>query len=539
MQQDSWNGKCLREMFRTGTQLLSNNSAAVNALNVFPVPDGDTGTNMLLTMQSAMADASLCPDNDASAVATAMAHGSLMGARGNSGVILSQILRGIAQGLEEKESFTASDMANALLTASVLADTAITHPVEGTILTVMRDASSAGKAVSLAENFDLHLLIETVVNEARESVNRTPSLLPVLRESGVVDAGGQGLCIIFEGLLSYLQGKELIEKEPTVKAQQRVSLPRIPDEQSDWGYCTEFLIQGNDLDLETIRLKLDEIGKHALVVGDERTARIHVHTFDPGAVLAYGTSMGTLHKIKIDNMEDQHREFLADQAEEMAQSPGNISTIAVVSGEGLEEVFKSIGASSIIRGGETMNPSVQELLHAVQTVPTNEVIILPNNSDVIATARQVCDITTKKAAVVPTKTIVQGITALVAFNYESDFDININNMTEGISGVRTGQIATAIRSMQHKDLKITEGQFIGFVNEELSVSEYTIEDTMQKLIDMMDLDSGEILTVYYGRDIDRADAEKLFDPVRSQYPELEIEIIFGGQPHYHYLISLE
>ncbi|MFO8101250.1 MAG: DAK2 domain-containing protein [Dehalococcoidia bacterium] len=540
MQQDSWNGKNLREMFRVGTRLLSANSSAINTLNVFPVPDGDTGTNMFLTMQSAMVEANLCPDNDASGVARAMAKGALMGARGNSGVILSQILRGLAQTLEGKESFSSSDIADALLQASLMADKAVSQPTEGTILTVMREAASAAKAASSQNHEGLPGIIETAVNEARASVERTPDLLPVLRESGVVDAGGQGLYIILEGVLAYLQGKEIAEEGPLPAGLQVNNI--VPKEEGDnieYGYCTEFLLQGNGLDLEAMKARIRELGEHVLVVGDERTARIHVHTFDPGAVLSYATGLGTLHRIKIDNMEEQHQEFLTSQSEETQKPQGSISTITVASGEGLVEVFRSLGATHVVPGGETMNPSVEELLKAVEAVPTNEVIILPNNPDIFPSAQKVCEMAEKKVAIVPSRTIMQGITALVAFNFEDSFEDNIEAMTGEMANVRTGRIATAMRSMQYNDLPVTEGEVIGFVDDELTVAASTPQEVLPRLLDGMDITNCEILTVYYGNGIDWAEAEELFAPVRSRYPNLEVEVVFGGQPHYHYLISAE
>jgi len=537
MEHDSWTGKNLREMFRTGTQLLSANAAAVNALNVFPVPDGDTGTNMLLTMQSAIAEANVCTDTDASAVAKAMAKGALMGARGNSGVILSQILRGLAEGLEGRKAFTSKDIASALLRASVMADKAVSHPVEGTILTVMREASSAGKQAAAGKSAKLENVIEAAVEEARESVIRTPSLLPVLKESGVVDAGGQGLCHILEGILCYLQGKD-VTAEAAAELQRKATIAQMPPEE-EYGYCTEFLLQGDDLDMEAIRARLVRMGEHVLVVGDPKTARVHIHTFDPGAVLSYAISVGTLHKIKIDNMEEQHQEFLATHAEKPPQPVGTISTIAVVTGQGLIEVFKSLGATHIVPGGETMNPSVKELLEAVESVPTDEAIIIPNNPDILPTARQVCEIAKKKVVVVPSRTIMQGVSALVAFNYDFDLETNMSAMTEAMSSVRTGQIATAMRTMQYNDLKVREGQIIGFVDDELAVAEDSIETALLKVLERMDIGHGEILTAYYGTGVDWEESENLFDPIRAQYPNLELEVIFGGQPHYHYLISVE
>ncbi|MDD5093704.1 MAG: DAK2 domain-containing protein [Dehalococcoidia bacterium] len=538
-QKDSWSGKHLREMFRTGTNLLNNNAPAVNALNVFPVPDGDTGTNMLLTMQSAMAEANLCTDNDASAVAQAMAKGALMGARGNSGVILSQVFRGIAQGLEEKKSFTGMDMAKALVKASRAAYDAMSKPAEGTMLTVIREASEVAQATSYAGYYDLRLIMEAAVKEAKESVIRSPDLLPVLKESGVVDAGGQGLALILEGLLFYLQGKEIEAEDSILERQPSAILAQPREGKPTYGYCTEFLIHGEAIDLNQIRETLSGIGDSLLVVGDETTARVHVHTFDPGAAISYGITVGTLKQIKINNMEDQHREFVAAQSGKTRQYLGKVSAVPVVSGDGLVQVFGSLGATQVIAGGETMNPSVQEMVRAVESVPTDEVIILPNNPDILAAARQVGSLTKKKIVVIPSRTIPQGIAALMAFNPETDLEGNTKSMTESLSTVRTGYIATAVRSMRYRDMTVKKDQVIGFVDEELTVAEYALEDILQKLLQKMRVQDGEIMTVYYGESVGWADTEKLFDPIRSQYPNLEVEVVFGGQPHYAYIISVE
>ena len=539
IQKDCWSGKDLREMFRTGTRSLKQNVGAINALNVFPVPDGDTGTNMLLTMQAAMVEANQCPDNDASAIAQAMARGALMGARGNSGVILSQIMRGLAKGLDGKESFNGPDIANALVEASHLAYQAVTQPAEGTILTVVREASSAAQSLSSYGPCNLQSVLEATVNEAKESVTRTPSLLPVLKECGVVDAGGQGLCVILEGSLLYLRGEQLVEDEHTPELHPGAVMSRVEMDVPKYGYCTEFLLGGNALDLDAIRATLSEMGDSLLVVGDRTTARIHVHTFDPGAVLSYGTSIGTLRQIKIDNMEDQHREFIAGQVGQGPLYVGTISTIAVASGEGLMQVFASLGATHVINGGQTMNPSVKDLLQATESVPANEVIILPNNPDIIPAAHQVDSLTTKNVAVVPCRTIPQGIAALMAFNQESDLETNVELMTDSISSVRTGEIVAAARSMRYNELQVKKGQVIGLLDEELVVAEYTMEGALRKLLERMDVHTSEIMTVYYGGSADWADAERLLDSVRPLYPDLEIEVVFGGQPYYDYLISVE
>ncbi|MFP3975103.1 MAG: DAK2 domain-containing protein [Chloroflexota bacterium] len=541
MQENVCTGKQLREMFRTGTRVLDKHAASVNALNVFPVPDGDTGTNMLLTMQAAITEANTCPDNDASAVAKAMAQGALIGARGNGGVILSQMLRGLAQALEGKDSFAVSDLVNAFTHASLSAYKALSHPEEGTILTVMREASEAAKSLlSNDGTCDLLSLMEAVVKEAKGSVSRTPDLLPVLWESGVVDAGGQGLCFILEGILLYLRGDELGDHEFTAEIQ-----PVSMDDQSlsgeaEYGYCTNFMVYGYGLDVNEIRQRLSEMGESVVVVGDEKTVRVHVHTFDPGAILSYGTSLGTLRQIKIDNMEDQHRDFVAAHGGRSSSADlGNVSTVVVASGEGFLDVFDSIGATQVVSGGETMNPSVQDLLHAVESMPTDQVIILPNNPDILPAALQVNDLTKKSVAVVSSRTMPQGVTALLTFNYEADLETNVQAMTSSLSSVRTGKIATAVRSMRYKSLGVRKGQVVGFVNEELVVAAYTMEEAFKELLNKMNARDGEIMTVYYGSNVDQADVERLLDPVRDQYPNLEIEVVFGGQPHYDYLISVE
>lgn len=536
---DTWNGKNLREMFRTGTKLLDRNALAINALNVFPVPDGDTGTNMLLTMQSAMAEANLCPDGDAAAVAQAMARGALMGARGNSGVILSQVLRGFAEGLGGRKSFCGPDIAEALAKASQAAYRAMSQPTEGTMLTVIREAAEVARA-TCAECSDLESIIEAAVKEAKESVSRTPDLLPVLKESGVVDAGGHGLAVIMEGLLLYLKGVEAPPDESKPESRQPAAvMPRTGVAATVYGYCTEFLIHGDALDLDDVRASLSPMGDSLLVVGDSKMVRVHVHTFDPGAVISCGTSMGTLRQIKIDNMEDQHQEFISSQAPKAPEYVARVSTVAVASGDGLARIFGSLGATCVIPGGETMNPSVQELLRAVESVPSDRVIILPNNPNIAAAAHQVETLTKKKVNVVATRTIPQGITALMAFNPEAELEPNLQAMNSSIAAVRTGEIAIAARSMQYKNLRVKKGQVIGLVDEELVECGYSVEEVLPRLLAKMEAAQGEILTVYYGGDVDWADAEKLFDSVRPLYPELEIEVVSGCQPHYDYIISVE
>ena len=532
-------GRDLNGMFSTATRWLERSAQSINALNVFPVPDGDTGINMLLTMRAATEEASRNSSNaGASSVAQAMARGSLMGARGNSGVILSQIFRGLAHGLDNKRTFSAHDFANALAESADFAYKGVTKPVEGTILTVIREAAAAAQAKSSSNNTDMLSVMETVVEEAKASVARTPSLLPVLRQAGVVDAGGQGLYVVFEGALRYLRG-EPAEAEPAETAP--VAAPIIaaqkPDEkEAQYGYCTEFLLQGKALDTEAIREKLSTVGESVLVVGDASMIRVHLHTFDPGVALSYAAALGNLQQVKVENMDDQHQDFLAAK---MQQPIGNVSTIAVASGEGLIQVFYSVGATLVVPGGETMNPSVQELLQAVESAHSDKVVILPNNANIVMAARQVPGLTKKNVEIVPTETIPQGIAALLVFNYEADLETNVAAMKAALSTVHSGEVTTAVRSMSLDGMTVKEGQAVAFLDGELVFADDSVPEVVHKLLDKADVGQAGLVTIYYGSNTEQAEAERVGESVREKYPPLEVEVVAGGQPHYNYIISVE
>ncbi len=530
-------GRDLNGMFSAATRWLERSAQSINALNVFPVPDGDTGINMLLTMRAATEEASRNSTGGAAAVAQAMARGSLMGARGNSGVILSQIFRGLAHGLDNKRTFSAHDFANALAESADFAYKGVTKPVEGTILTVIREAAAAAQAKSSSNNTDMLSVMETVVEEAKASVARTPSLLPVLRQAGVVDAGGQGLYVVFEGALRYLRG-EPAEAEPAETAP--VAAPIIaaqkPDEKAQYGYCTEFLLHGKTLDPEAIRDKLTTLGESVLVVGDASMIRVHLHTFDPGVALSYAAALGNLQQVKVENMDDQHQDFLAAKQQ---QPIGNVSTIAVASGEGLIQVFYSVGATIVVSGGETMNPSVQELLQAVESAHSDRVVILPNNANIAMAACQVPGLTKKKVEVVPTETIPQGIAALLVFNYEADLETNVAAMKAALSTVHSGEVTTAVRSMSLDGMTVKEGQAIAFLDGALVFADDSVPQVVHKLLDKADVGQAGLVTVYYGADTEQAEAERIGESVREKYPALEVEVVAGGQPHYNYIISVE
>jgi len=536
-------GQELREMFAAGTAWLEKSASEIDALNVFPVPDGDTGTNMLLTMRASIEEAYQAPNGSASAVAQAMAKGALMGARGNSGVILSQIWRGLAKALDGKEALTGTDLAHALKEAATMAYQGLSNPVEGTILTVIREAAASAQRQAANGNNDVISVMEATVSAANESVANTPSLLPVLKEAGVVDAGGQGLYTILEGALQYLRGQseQMQFRKPQIIASSVPLVSRPPEtiaaDEVPFGYCTEFMLRGQALDPDKIRAKLEKKGQSLIVVGDETTVRIHIHTEKPGSVINYATSLGTLHRVSIRNMDEQHQDFLAMQKE---RAPAvDIATVAVVSGDGLAEVFTSLGVNVIIPGGQTMNPSTKDILQAVESTASDKVIILPNNKNVVLACQQVKSLTSKSVEIVETESIPQGVAALLAFDYEADLKTNAQLMRQAKSTVRTIEICRAVRSTKLKGLKIKKKQAIGLLDGELVANGDDIISVLHDTLLKLDLDHSEIVTIYYGADTDVAEAERVSAEIQKQHPQLQVEVVRGNQPHYNYIISVE
>jgi len=495
-------GQELRDMFSAATSWLEKSSADIDALNVFPVPDGDTGTNMMLTMRSTMEEAYRAPDHSAAGVAHAMAKGALMGARGNSGVILSQIWRGLAQGLEEKEAFNAAELAEALEKSAQTAYKGVSNPVEGTMLTVIHDAARAARAQVEEGNDDIVLVLEAVVDAAGESVANTPRLLKVLKDAGVVDAGGQGIYTLFEGALRYLKGET--EQMRLRKPQMIVSelpytapLPQVSGiDEVPYGYCTEFLLKGDLLEPEEIRKRLEKKGESLIVVGDDSAVRIHIHTLNPGNIISVASKLGTLHQVSIRNMDEQHQDFLEMQKEKMPIT--DTAVIAVAAGDGLKEVFGSLGAAAVVPGGQTMNPSTKDILQTVEATSSENIIILPNNKNIIATANQVQSLTQKKIKVVPTRTIPQGVVALLAFDYEADFKANAEIMEKALVSVKTIEITRSVRATQINGLKIRRKQPIGLLDGELIAVGDTDLEVVDQLLSRLDLDEAEVVTIYYG-----------------------------------------
>ena len=538
-------GQDLKEMFVTATSWLEKSASDIDSLNVFPVPDGDTGTNMLLTMRSTMEEAERAPNSSVSSMAKAMATGALMGARGNSGVILSQFWSGLALGLTDKETMDGHDWADALQKASEAAYRGLSNPVEGTILTVTKEAAAAAREQA-SENGDVVLVMEAAVNAATESVANTPTLLPVLKEAGVVDAGGQGLYTIMEGALRHLLGEaeQMQFRKPqiiassipltplAITAPERLSADEIP-----FGYCTEFLIKGQELEPNKLMKRLVKKGQSLIVVGDDTTVRVHIHTLDPGNVIHHVTSLGTIHHVSIRNMDEQHQDFLEMQK---GKAPvADTTIIAVASGEGISDVFTSLGVTAIVPGGQTMNPSTKDLLHKVEESASDKIIILPNNKNIVLTAQQVQSLTKKSIRVIPSKTIPQGVAALLAFDYEANAETNASIMTEALAAVKSIEITRAVRSVKLNGLDIKKKQAIGLLDGSLVSVGNTTADVLREVLIKTELDKAEVVTIYYGADTQKSEAGGISDDISKKHPGLQVEVVNGGQPHYHYIVSVE
>jgi DAK2 domain fusion protein YloV len=532
-------GRGFKRLMGFGLAWLERHQEAINALNVYPVPDGDTGTNMLLTMQAAYKEIHDSPEADVDAISRKVAHGALMGARGNSGVILSQIFRGFAHALEGIEAFDTVQFAAALQEASTMAYKGVIKPVEGTMLTVARETADASVAAA-ASSRDLRYVLELAVHEARESVTRTPTLLPVLAEAGVVDAGGQGLLVILEGMLRYAKGEQ-VEVDAELEAAVHLH-PLHLDGEEGYGYDIQFVVHGEALQVEEIRDKIATFGDCALVVGDSRAVKVHVHSPEPGTPLNYGASLGSLSRVIIENMQEQYQDFILSKAQQPAapETPiCGIGTVVVAPGPGLAQVFESLGASVVVSGGQTMNPSTEDLLQAAESVACDEVIILPNNRNIIMAAEQVSTLTEKRIEVVRTTSVPQGITALLALNYQADLATNTEIMTEAAQDIETAEITTAVRSVQIDGIPVQEGEVIGLVNGKLKARGDSPGQVTVDVLAEMQVDNFEIITLYYGESITPDEAQKLADQIEERFPEQEVEVVDGGQPHYFYILSAE
>ncbi|MCB9155405.1 MAG: DAK2 domain-containing protein [Caldilineae bacterium] len=559
--QPTFDGQDLKVLVEAGYRWLERHREVVNALNVFPVPDGDTGINMVLTMRAAWTEIENSRETHAGRIAQAIAQGALMGARGNSGVILSQILRGMAFSLRDKAAITPRELAASLRTGSETAYKGVVKPVEGTILTVVREASdNAVRAAAVAQDFDF--VFAHMVQSAGEAVEKTPSLLPVLAAAGVVDSGGKGLYYILEGMLRSLRGEEVhLPETPLLTEPKAVAVSVDPFNLPPvrYGFDIQFLLWGTDLDVEAVRQQITAMGDCPLVEGSSTLIKVHVHHFDPSVPLAYGVSQGFITDVVVENMDAMAAAGMApdDVKDELAWGSGravqmeansvhNVGVVVVVPGPGLEEVFLSLamGPMAVVQGGQTMNPSTQDLLEAIESLATDEVILLPNNSNVILAAQQAHQLAaermpSKRAEVVPSRTVPQGINAVLAIAVQDDLDQNVQKMTRALSDVVTGEVTIAVRDASFDGVDVKKDDAIGLLDDTLCARGDSPQEVLFALLEQMDALEAENITVYRGDQIDDATANALEQQLTAAYPDQRIEIIYGGQPHYHFIISTE
>ena len=531
-------GDDFRQMFAAGQSCLASNVDIVNSLNVFPVPDGDTGTNMLLTLKAANEEFAGLEGAGAGMVSKAMARGMLMGARGNSGVILSQFLQGWAQRLQGTDTFGGPEMADALTSATEAAYKAVGSPVEGTILTVVKEAARAAReAVAGGEKEPLQVW-ERACHGARTALSETPDLLPVLKEAGVVDAGGLGLVAIMEGAAGYLRGEEVGALDVQVGQVVPSASFLASTEEEAYGYCTQFLLQGADLDVETVRNQMSGMAGSTVVVGDASAVKVHVHTNDPGPVISYAVSLGSINDVKIDNIDDQHQEFL-ELHRERQQGIVPLGVVAVALGEGIQRIFRELGAVGIVPGGQTMNPSTRELVDVAARAGAAGVIVLPNNPNVVSAARQAASVSPKPLHVLPTISIPQGVAALLAFDPDLDVAANLDQMKEAMSSSRSGEVTVAVRSASVNGHRVRRGEAIALMDGELVAASRSIPEVLKKLCRHAGPSAGALITLYWGADTQEGDAREVAEKVRAWCPGVEVELVYGGQPYYNYLISIE
>ena len=547
------NTELLQKMFLAGAANLEAKKEFINELNVFPVPDGDTGTNMTLTILSAAKEVKALENPDMVAIAKAISSGSLRGARGNSGVILSQLLRGFTKEIREHKEIDTITLAKACERATATAYKAVMKPKEGTILTVAKGASQ--KAAELAETTeDLDTFISEVINYAQEVLEKTPEMLPVLKEAGVVDSGGQGLLEVMRGAYDAFQGKEI--DYSAIEASAGTKMVK-PSEQAEteikFGYCTEFIImlekEFTAKDETEFKAYLESIGDSIVCVADDDIVKIHVHTNDPGLAIQRALTYGQLSRMKIDNMREEHQERLIKDAEKLAAQQAEakkaeprkeVGFIAVSIGEGMNEIFRELGADYIIEGGQTMNPSTEDMLNAIDQVNAEHIFILPNNKNIILAANQAQTLTEDKdIIVVPSKTVPQGITAIINYMPDADAQTNLEAMIEGIGNVKTGQVTYAVRDTHIDDKEIHEGDIMGIGDSGILAVGQSVEETTKEMLAQLVDEDTELISLFYGQDVQEESAENFAQEIEDLYPDVDVDVHSGGQPIYYYVLSVE
>ena len=540
------NGHDFYNMVVNASNRLLEESDFVNALNVFPVPDGDTGTNMSMTFKAAVKEIENLNSESIGETSKKLAKGALMGARGNSGVILSQILRGISKGLEGKTEVDGRELAVAFEEGSKAAYKAVMRPTEGTILSVIR---AAAESVTNVEESNVIAVMETVVTNAKIMLDKTPDLLPALKKAKVVDSGGMGLYIILQGMLDALKNDIKAEiKDVAVKSAGATGAASTEDIDIKFGYCTEFIIVGDASKAKEFHDKIENLGDSMIVVGYEDVIKVHIHTNDPGKVLSNAVQYGELSKIKIDNMREEHREVLALKNEEAASdiqeevAPAESKKYAFISvamGDGITRVLKDLGVDYVIEGGQTMNPSTQDMMECISKLNADHIFILPNNKNIIMAAEQAAEISDKDIRVIPTKSIPQGITAITMFNYEADVDANEETLKEALEMVKTGSVTYAVRDTEMDGIEIKEGNMLGLVESKIkAVGEDYFEVAKEILESMIDEDS-ELITIFYGKDVDESKMEEFIAELEDKYDDFDVQCYKGDQPLYYFIMSVE
>lgn len=552
-------GRSFAKMILAGAHHLSQNAQIVDALNVFPVPDGDTGTNMNLSMTSGAKAVEETNTDHIGKVSVALSKGLLMGARGNSGVILSQLFRGFSKQIEQKEMIDAKEFALALQAGVDTAYKAVMKPIEGTILTVAKDAAKKAVAVSATEN-DIDRVLELTIEEARASLDRTPDLLPVLKEVGVVDSGGKGLLCVYEGFLASLRGEELPSKMaslPTLKElvsaeHHKSAQSHMNTEDIEFGYCTEFMVKFEEdkqsFDENAFREDLSEFGDSLLVVSDETLAKVHIHAEQPGDVLSYAQRYGSLINMKIENMREQHSSIVNEEKEHApaatpkasaAAEKQRFGVVSVAMGEGIADLFKSIGASVVIEGGQTMNPSTEDIVTAIESVHAETVFILPNNSNIVMAAKQAATVSNREVVVIPTKTVPQGMSALLSLNEAASNEDNEAAMLDAIDNVKSGQITFAVRDTQIDGIDIAKGDYMGLYNGKITLTAKNQLDAAKELLTKMVTEDDEIVTIIKGEDASSEEMDELEAFIEETFEDIEVEVHDGKQPLYSYILAVE
>ncbi|WP_163192614.1 DAK2 domain-containing protein [Clostridium thermarum] len=537
------NGEIFYNMMINASNTLEEQKEYVNSLNVFPVPDGDTGTNMSMTFKAAVEEIKNLKNDTVGNIAKTLARGALMGARGNSGVILSQILRGIAKGLENKDEVDAKEFAESLMEGSKSAYKAVMRPTEGTILTIVR---ASGESAVNSKSSDIVTLMNEVCEHCRSILNKTPEMLPVLKKAKVVDAGGMGFLVILNGMRDALTGNiKAVIKEDAPVASNTSAQQSISEEDIKFAYCTEFIIMTKESnpDSNAFRDEIEQYGDSIVAVSYENVIKIHIHTNDPGVVLSKAIKLGELTKIKIENMKEQHRHLVVDEdsitAEETAAELKKYGFIAVAAGEGVTNIFKDLGADYVIEGGQTMNPSTQDILDAVKKINAENIFVLPNNKNIVMAATQAAEISEKNIIVIPSKTIPQGITALTMFNGEADVEENKENMIEAMAKVTTGSVTYAVRETEMDGKEIKEGDILGLIEGKISEVGKDIFEVCEKLIDNAVTEDSELITILYGQECNEKEVMEFVERIEDKYSDLDVQTYNGKQPLYYFIVSVE